>query len=86
MAFASMMAMDASILSADGYPDLLHAHMVMVDEDGDGKAEEMKTVVEPGSTRLRDWHYLWRETDERGGGLLVGYAHEETPKTKKVKR
>lgn len=96
MAFASMMAMDASIVSGEGFPDLLHAHMVMVDGDGDGAAEEMKTVVEPGTTRLRDWHYLWRETDERGGGLLVGFASSDEdevdkditpPKTsKKVKR
>lgn len=77
MAFASMMTMDASILSADGYPDLLHAHMVMEDKDGDGTAEKMSTVVEPGTTTLRDWHYLWRETDERGGGLLAGYARPD---------
>lgn len=77
LAFASMMAMDASIISGNGFPDLLHAHMVMVDEDGDGTAEEMKTVVEPGDTNLRNWHYLWREADERGGGLLVGFAHPD---------
>lgn len=77
MAFASMMAMDASILSADGYPDLLHAHMVMEDGDADGAAENMRTVVEPGTPNLRNWHYLWREADERGGGLLMGYARSD---------
>lgn len=93
MAFASIMAMDASIISGKGFPDLLHAHMVMADSDGDGAAEEMKTVVEPGDINLRNWHYLWRETDERGGGLLVGFARPDeedttpdvTPPTKSKK-
>ena len=74
LAFASMMTMDATIVSSGGLPDLKHAHMEMIDEDGDGTAERMGTEVESGDAVLPNWHYGWREADERGGGLIVGFA------------
>lgn len=89
MAFASMMTMDATIASSGGLPDLKHAHMEMIDEDGDGVAERMGTEVEDGDTVLPNWHFGWREADERGGGLLVGFARnastegEERPTQRK---
>lgn len=73
-AFASMMTMDATIVSSQGLPELKHAHMEMMDEDDDGVAEKMSTEVESGDAVLSHWHYGWREADERGGGLLVGFA------------
>lgn len=75
LSFASILASHASIITAEGYPDLIHVHMNISDDDGNGKAD-LKFGEDRGSTALKNWHPMWREADERGGGLLLGYSEE----------
>ncbi len=74
LAFASLMTMHASIITGGGFPDLIHCHQeISTSQSG---IPEYLMGLELGSTNLQYWRPLWREADERGGGLLLGY-HEE---------
>lgn len=67
MSFASLMTTHASILTAKGFPDLLHCHQ-------DLEKGKFSMGVDEGDAELRHWVPLWREADERGGGLLIGFS------------
>lgn len=74
MAFASLMTMHATIITGQGFPDLIHCHQEI--STSQAGIPEYLMGLEFGSTNLHYWRPLWREADERGGGLLLGY-HEE---------
>lgn len=67
MSFASLMTTHASIRTAKGFPDLLHCHQ-------DLEKDKFNMEIDEGDADLRHWVPLWREADERGGGLLVGFS------------
>lgn len=67
MSFASLMTTHASVLTAKGFPDLLHCHQ-------DLEKDKFNMEIDEGDAELRHWVPLWREADERGGGLLMGFS------------
>jgi hypothetical protein len=67
MSFASLMTTHASIRTARGFPDLLHCHQEL-------EMDKFNMGVDEGDDNLHHWVSLWREADERGGGLLVGFS------------
>lgn len=69
MSFASLMTTHASIRTAKGFPDLLHCHQ-------DLEMDKFSMGVDEGDDELRHWVPLWREADERGGGLLIGFSKD----------
>jgi len=77
LSFASLLAAHASIITAKGYPDLLHCHQEITDADNDGSAERLEIGIDSGDSILRNWHPLFRDADERGGGLLLGFNRDK---------
>ena len=69
MSFASMMTTHATIRTAKGFPDLLHCHQEL-------EMDKFSMGIDTGDDDLHHWNFLWRETDERGGGLLMGFSKE----------
>jgi hypothetical protein len=69
MSFASLMTTHASIRTAKGFPDLLHCHQEL-------EMNKFNMGIDEGDDELRHWFPLWREVDERGGGLLIGFSKE----------
>jgi len=67
MSFASLMTTHASIQTAKGFPDLLHCHQ-------DLEKGKFNMEVDEGDADLNHWVPIWREADERGGGLLIGFS------------
>ncbi len=67
MSLASIMTTHATIRTAKGFPDLLHCHQEL-------EMGKFNMDVEAGDDDLRHWNFIWRETDERGGGLLMGFS------------
>lgn len=67
MSFASMMTTHATIRTAKGFPDLLHCHQEL-------EMDKFSMGVDAGDDDLRHWNFMWREADERGGGLLMGFS------------
>jgi hypothetical protein len=74
MSFAAMMSMHATILSGDGLPSILHCHQEVSSKNG---VPQYVMGIQAGSTTLPYWRFIWRESDERGGGLLVSYNKED---------
>lgn len=73
LSFASLMTTHASIRTAKGFPDLLHCHQEIEDTYDSGQAK-FAMGVDVGDDNLHHWLPLWREADERGGGLLIGFS------------
>lgn len=71
LAFASVLAVDSAIVTGQGFPQLLHCHQEI--EKTDGGDVRFAQAVEEGTTDLDCWHYNFRATDERGGGIIMGY-------------
>jgi hypothetical protein len=69
MSLASMMTTHATIRTAKGFPDLLHCHQEL-------EMDKFNMGVDAGDDDLRHWNFIWREADERGGGLLMGFSKE----------
>jgi hypothetical protein len=69
MSFASMMTTHATIRTAKGFPDLLHCHQEL-------EMDKFSMGIDAGDDDLRHWKFIWRETDERGGGLLMGFSKD----------
>jgi hypothetical protein len=70
LAYASVLAIDSAIVTSGGFANLEHCHQQIV---ADKEQVTFDQAVEPGSNKLECWHYTWRATDERGGGLIMGY-------------
>jgi len=64
-----LMTTHASIRTAKGFPDLLHCHQEL-------EMNKFNMGIDEGDDELRHWFPLWREVDERGGGLLIGFSKE----------
>jgi len=71
MAFPAMLAVDSAIVTGDGFPQLLHCHQEI--SEVERGSPNFVQAVEPGSADLACWHQSWRSTDERGGGIIMGY-------------
>lgn len=72
LAFAAILTVDSAIVTGEGFPQLMHVHQEISKEDG-GDVQFRQNDPEAGSTNLDCWHYNFRSTDERGGGIIMGY-------------
>lgn len=72
LAFAAILTVDSAIVTGEGFPQLMHVHQEISKEDG-GDVQFRQNDPEAGSANLDCWHYNFRSTDERGGGIIMGY-------------